>query len=47
LTYGRTLRGVEWGRAGMVLAATNTIIAEFVQNWATPEGETFVPYLLA
>jgi len=33
--------------AGVVLTATNTIIAELVQNWATPEGGTLVPYLLA
>jgi len=34
-------------RAGVVLTATNTIIAELVQNWATPEGGTLVQYLLA
>jgi len=34
-------------RAGVVLTATNTIIAELVQNWATPEGGILVPYLLA
>jgi|SRR5664279_5018951 len=33
--------------AGVVLTATNTIIAELAQNWATPEGGTLVPYLLA
>jgi nicotinamidase-related amidase len=33
-------------RAGVVLTATNTIIAELVQDWATPEGETLVQYLL-
>jgi nicotinamidase-related amidase len=34
-------------RAGVVLTATNTIVAELVQNWATPEGGILVPYLLA
>lgn len=34
-------------RAGVVLTATNTIIAELVQNWATPAGGVLVPYLLA
>jgi nicotinamidase-related amidase len=33
--------------AGVVLTATNTIIAELVQNWASPAGGTLVPYLLA
>jgi nicotinamidase-related amidase len=33
--------------AGVVLTATNTMIAELVQNWATPEGGILVPYLLA
>jgi nicotinamidase-related amidase len=33
--------------AGVVLTATNTIIAELVQNWATPEGRILVQYLLA
>lgn len=26
-------------RAGVVLTATNTMIAELVQDWSTPEGE--------
>jgi hypothetical protein len=30
-----------------VPTTTNTIIAELVQNWATPEGGVLVPYLLA
>ncbi len=34
-------------RAGVVLTTTNTIIAELVQNWATPAGGVLVPYLLA
>jgi nicotinamidase-related amidase len=34
-------------RAGVVLTTTNTIIAELVQNWATPEGGNLVPYILA
>jgi nicotinamidase-related amidase len=34
-------------KAGVVLTTTNTIIAELVQNWATPEGGTLVQYLLA
>jgi nicotinamidase-related amidase len=34
-------------RAGVVLTTTNTIIAELAQNWATPEGEVLVQYLLA
>jgi nicotinamidase-related amidase len=34
-------------RAGVVLTATNTVIAELVQNWATPEGGALVQYLLA
>ena len=34
-------------RGGVVLTTTNTIIAELVQNWATPEGGTLVQYLLA
>lgn len=34
-------------RAGVVLTTTNTIIAELVQNWATPEGEILVQYLVA
>jgi nicotinamidase-related amidase len=33
--------------AGVVLTTTNTIVAELVQNWATPEGGILVPYLLA
>jgi nicotinamidase-related amidase len=32
--------------AGVVLTTTNTIIAELVQNWATPEGGALVPFLL-
>jgi nicotinamidase-related amidase len=34
-------------RAGVFLTTTNSIIAEIVQNWATPAGGTLVPYLLA
>jgi nicotinamidase-related amidase len=34
-------------RAGVFLTTTNSIIAELVQNWATPAGGTLVPYLLA
>jgi nicotinamidase-related amidase len=34
-------------RGGVVLTTTNTIIAELVQNWATPEGGALVQYLLA
>jgi nicotinamidase-related amidase len=34
-------------RAGVVLTVTNTIIAELVHNWATPEGGTLIQYLLA
>jgi nicotinamidase-related amidase len=34
-------------RAGVLLTTTNSIIAELVQNWATPAGGTLVPYLLA
>jgi nicotinamidase-related amidase len=34
-------------KAGVVLTTTNTIIAELVQNWATPEGGTLVQFLLA
>jgi hypothetical protein len=34
-------------KTGVVLTTTNTIIAELVQNWATPEGGTLVQYLLA
>jgi nicotinamidase-related amidase len=34
-------------KAGVVLTTTNTIIAELVQNWATPEGGVLVQYLLA
>ncbi|MGD0965221.1 MAG: hypothetical protein ABSA57_15125 [Candidatus Acidiferrales bacterium] len=33
--------------AGVVPTATNTIIAELVQNWATPEGGTPIQCLLA
>jgi nicotinamidase-related amidase len=34
-------------RAGVFLTTTNSIIAELVQNWATPAGGALVPYLLA
>jgi nicotinamidase-related amidase len=34
-------------RVGVVLTATNTVIAELVQNCATPEGGALVQYLLA
>jgi nicotinamidase-related amidase len=33
--------------AGVVLTTTNAVIAELVQNWATPEGGALVQYLLA
>jgi nicotinamidase-related amidase len=33
--------------AGVVLTTTNTIVAELVQDWSTPEGGILVPYLLA
>ena len=31
--------------AGMVLTATNTMIAELAQNWSTPEGQQLVQLL--
>jgi hypothetical protein len=34
-------------RGGVFLTTTNTIIAELVQNWATPEGGVLVQYILA
>jgi nicotinamidase-related amidase len=32
--------------AGVVLTTTNTIVAELVQNWATPAGMELVPLLI-
>ena len=32
--------------AGVVLATTNTVVAELVQNWATPAGMELVPLLI-
>lgn len=34
-------------RAGVVLTATNTIVAELVHDWATKEGGKLVPLLFA
>ena len=34
-------------RAGVVLTATNTMIAELVQDWSTPAGSELVKLLLA
>ena len=34
-------------RAGVVLTTTNTIIAELVQDWSTPEGMELVKLLVA
>ncbi len=34
-------------KAGVVLTATNTIIAELVQDWTTKQGGKLVPLLLA
>lgn len=32
--------------AGVVLTATNTLIAELAQNWSTPEGQQLIQVLL-
>ncbi len=34
-------------RAGVWLTATNTMIAELVQDWSSPEGEALMPILFA
>ena len=34
-------------RAGVVLTATNPMIAELVQNWASPQGSELVKLLVA
>ncbi len=31
--------------AGVVLTATNTIIAELAQNWSTPQGQQLIQLL--
>ena len=31
--------------AGVVLTATNTVIAELAQNWSTPEGQQLIQLL--
>jgi hypothetical protein len=31
--------------AGVVLTATNTMIAELAQNWSTPEGQQLIQLL--
>ena len=31
--------------AGVVLTATNTVIAELAQNWSTPEGQQLIELL--
>lgn len=33
--------------AGVVLTATNTVIAELAQNWSTPEGQQLIQLLFA
>jgi hypothetical protein len=32
---------------GVVLTTTNTMVAELVQNWATPAGMELIQFLLA
>jgi hypothetical protein len=34
-------------RAGVVLTTTNTIIAELVQDWSSPQGSELVMLLIA
>jgi nicotinamidase-related amidase len=34
-------------RAGVWLTSTNTMVAKFVGNWATPQGTALVPFLAA
>jgi hypothetical protein len=34
-------------RAGVVLTTTNTIIAELVQDWSSPQGSQLVKLLVA
>ena len=34
-------------RAGVWLTSTNTMIAELVQNWSSPEGQALMPLLMA
>jgi hypothetical protein len=34
-------------RAGVWLTSTNTMIAELVQDWSTPQGMQLIPLLLA
>lgn len=34
-------------RAGVWLTSTNTMIAELVRDWSTPEGTQLIPLLLA
>jgi hypothetical protein len=34
-------------RAGVWLTSTNTMVAELVGNWATPQGMALVPLLSA
>jgi hypothetical protein len=34
-------------RAGVVLTTTNTIIAELVQDWSSPQGSELVKLLVA
>ena len=34
-------------RAGVVLTTTNTLIAEIVQDWSTPQGSELIQLLIA
>jgi hypothetical protein len=34
-------------RAGVTLTATNTMIAELVQDWSTPESQKLIKLLVA
>jgi hypothetical protein len=34
-------------RAGVWLTSTNTMVAELVHNWATPQGMKLVPLIAA
>jgi hypothetical protein len=44
---GETVARRRMDRAGVWLTSTNTMIAELVQDWSTPQGMQLIPLLLA
>ena len=42
MSFPKTMARGRMQEAGVVLTATNTVIAELAQDWTTPEGQQLI-----